>query len=420
MSLRESIRLAATSLRVNKMRAVLTLMGVIIGIAAVVAIMTLGKGMQKQLLNDLEQFGINDVFVEVSTRTNDDGPAFTGGLGDVPPSALITPAMVDDLRGYLGASISGIALDAGSDNGRITRGLNEGHARLMYTNSDYVEMQHHPITAGRLLTPEDIDGDRNVTIISPEIVATYFNGDPQSAIGQFIDADVNGRFVSLQVVGAYGRADVSSPLVGTFEDASMYVPYPAQARLGQEPVEGFRGLQIRAAEGTTTDEIRENITTWADRAYADDPDYHAAAQDTKSDVDRLNQTMALVSMVISAIGGISLLVGGIGVMNIMLVSVTERTREIGIRMALGATRRAIRTQFVTEAMMICLLGGALGVALGTAIGMLGTSFIGAMVLPPVGAALIALLFSLAIGLFFGWYPASRAARMRPIEALRYE
>ena len=128
----------------------------------------------------------------------------------------------------------------------------------------------------------------------------------------------------------------------------------------------------------------------------------------------------MMSLVISAIGGISLLVGGIGVMNIMLVSVTERTREIGVRMALGATRRAVRMQFVTEAMMICLLGGAIGVLLGTAVGLAGTSAMGMMVFPPLSAVVIALVFSLAIGLFFGWYPANRAARMNPIEALRYE
>ena len=289
-----------------------------------------------------------------------------------------------------------------------------------FVNADYIEIQRHTITAGRIFTEDDIVGDRAVAVISPEVVDTYFNGDPASAIGASLDLDVSGRFASFQVVGAYGRAETSSPLVGTFEEASIYVPYTAQSRLSANPTQGFRMLQIRTLSPDLTADVTSDVNTWAEQAYADDADYVAKVLDTKSEIDQVNQTMAMISLVISAIGGISLLVGGIGVMNIMLVSVTERTREIGVRMALGATRRAVRTQFVIEAMMICLLGGALGVLLGAALGMAGTAAMGSVALPPVGAVVIALLFSLGIGLFFGWYPANRAARMKPIEALRYE
>ena len=123
---------------------------------------------------------------------------------------------------------------------------------------------------------------------------------------------------------------------------------------------------------------------------------------------------------IAAIGGISLLVGGIGVMNIMLITVTERTREIGVRKALGARRRDIRLQFVTEAIIVCLIGGLIGVVLGSVAGMIGSSLMGYFVFPPLGAIVVSLLFALAIGLFFGYYPAGKAAKLDPIEALRYE
>ena len=417
MNLREAIRLAAGSLRANKLRSVLTLLGVIIGIAAVVAIMSLGKAMQQQLQSDFEQFGLNDVNVQVKAR---DSAEDTWYYEEVPDSSLITPEMVEQLRGYIGPKIQGIALDAGRDNGRITRGLNEGTAAIEFVNADYIEIQRHNITAGRILTEDDVVGDRAVAVISPEVVDTYFNGDPGSAVGATLDIDVAGRFVSFQVVGCYGRAETSSPLVNTFEEAALYVPYTAQSKLSADPAQGFNTLQIRSLTPDLTGDVAADVKAWSEQAYRDDPDYEAKVLDTKSEIDQVNQTMAMISLVISAIGGISLLVGGIGVMNIMLVSVTERTREIGVRMALGATRRAVRTQFVIEAMMICLLGGVLGVLIGAALGLAGTSLMGTTVLPPVGAVVIALLFSLGIGLFFGWYPANRAARMKPIEALRYE
>ena len=176
----------------------------------------------------------------------------------------------------------------------------------------------------------------------------------------------------------------------------------------------------RVADGADTDQVAKDVQAWADRAYEDDPDYKGKVADMKRDIDQLNQTLTMMSVVVSAIGGISLLVGGIGVMNIMLITVTERTREIGVRMALGATRRMIRMQFVTEAMIVCLIGGVFGVVVGAGFGMLGALLLNAFVLPPITAVLLSLVFALLIGLFFGYYPANRASRMNPIEALRYE
>ncbi|QYH20263.1 FtsX-like permease family protein [Corynebacterium aquatimens] len=280
-------------------------------------------------------------------------------------------------------------------------------------------MQRLNMAAGRIFTEDEVAENRAVGVLSPEVVDKFFNGDPASAVGASIDMEVGGRFATVQVVGTFER-ESASPLVYSPEEALVYVPYTLQERLSADPVQGFSYLQVRAASQDGTDQLASDVRAWAERAYADDPDFVAQVLDTKSEIDQVNQTMAMMSLVISAIGGISLLVGGIGVMNIMLVSVTERTREIGVRMALGATRKAVRMQFVTEAMMICLLGGVIGVLLGTAVGIAGTSAMGMMVFPPLSAVVIALVFSLAIGLFFGWYPANRAARMNPIEALRYE
>jgi len=167
-------------------------------------------------------------------------------------------------------------------------------------------------------------------------------------------------------------------------------------------------------------QVKQKIQDFFDQQYKDDVYYKVKVADFKQELAQVNQTLTTISLFVSAIGGISLLVGGIGVMNIMLVTVTERTREIGVRKALGATRNAIRIQFVVEAMIVGLLGGIIGVILGGAIGMIGSAMMGAFVYPPISGVLIALFFSLGIGLFFGYYPANKAAKLNPIDALRYE
>ncbi|MDO5670274.1 MAG: ABC transporter permease [Corynebacterium sp.] len=420
MNLRESILLALGSLRTNKMRSMLTLLGVIIGIGSVIAIMTLGKAMQAQTMSSLEQFGINDITLQVQSRDQADGDTPSFNSEPVDPASKLTPEMLDELSTHFAERIDGVAIEAGSHTAHLSRGLAAGNARLSFVNDDFVAMQKHTLTAGRLLNEEDIAGDRAVAVVSPELVDTYFNGDPASALGQDIDVEVDGQYATFQVVGAYGKSTQGSVLVGSTEEALLYAPYPAQTRISTKPTLTFDQVRLRVGPGVQAEQLSRDVQTWAERRYADDPDYRATVLDTKKEVEQLNQTMSTISVAISAIGGISLLVGGIGVMNIMLITVTERTREIGVRKALGATRRAIRTQFVVEAMIVCLIGGLIGVLLGGGLGMLGAQLLGQFVLPPVAAVVVSLLFALGIGLFFGYYPANKAAKLDPIEALRYE
>ncbi|AJE32223.1 ABC transporter inner membrane protein [Corynebacterium humireducens NBRC 106098 = DSM 45392] len=421
MSIWESVGLALGSLRTNKMRSMLTLLGVIIGIAAVIAIMTLGKAMQTQTMKSLEQFGVNDITLQVQSRDEDQesaGPVFSAVT--VEPSAQITPDMVDELSRRFADRVSGVSLEAGSHTGKLTRGLATGQARVSYVNADAVSMNNHTLSAGRLLSADDVAGDRAVAVISPEIVQRFFNGSPQQAIGQDLDVEIDGQYLSLQVVGAYAPAGQQSVLVGSMEEALVYAPYPLESRISTKATGNVDSVRLRVAPDVEVESLKRDIQAWADVRYDDNPDYRAKVLDMKKEVEQLNQTMNMMSVAISAIGGISLLVGGIGVMNIMLITVTERTREIGVRKALGATRRHIRTQFVVEAMIVCLIGGVIGVVLGGGLGMVGAKLLGQFVLPPVAVVIVSLLFALGIGLFFGYYPANKAAKLDPIEALRYE
>lgn len=191
----------------------------------------------------------------------------------------------------------------------------------------------------------------------------------------------------------------------------MYAPYPAESRVSTKTngtLNAFDSVRLRVEPGTDMEGLKRDVQAWADRRYEDNPDFHGKVQDMKKELEQLIQTMSMMS-IISAIGGISL-----------LITVTERTREIGVRKALGATRRDIRPQFVVEAMIDCLIGGFIGVLLGKGLGMLGAQLRGTLVPPPVGAVVVSLLFALGIGLYFGYYPANKAARLDPIEALRYE
>lgn len=224
---------------------------------------------------------------------------------------------------------------------------------------------------------------------------------------------------SVTVVGVYSAKFGQGLTSYTDPISPLYLPYPVVKDLVGLP-EGFERISFRPAVDAQADAVHAQLQSLFDSFYAGDEIAQVKVSDLTSELDQVNDVINNISLAISGIAAIALLVGGIGVMNIMLVSVTERTRESGTRKALGATGKDIKIQFVVEAMMVCLLGGVIGVLTGGLLGYAGSSALGAPGLPPLSAVLIALAFSLGIGLFFGYYPAAKAAKLNPIEALRYE
>ncbi|EEI62252.1 ABC transporter permease [Corynebacterium glucuronolyticum] len=425
MNLREAIRLALTSLRANKMRSALTLLGVVIGIASVVAIMTLGHSLTAQSEKTFSDIGSSDLNVTLQQKSTDedsdeenkdDEDSMFGPADPSNESDRISDDSIEQLRGRLGDSVDYISINAGQMwNATVTQGREREQAYVQGVNADALNMQDMKMNGGHLLSAEDISGHRNVAVIPSKLVDELFNGDLNAALGGEISVEYQGELQSFIIVGVYNSENGSSGAISFNGPPSVYIPYPVAKKMDKS-VAGITNFTVRPSDNADVEGLKTRITNFFDASQ----DYKVKVSDNKAMLESVNTFFTAISAILSTIAGISLLVGGIGVMNIMLVSVTERTREIGVRMALGATRKDIRTQFVIESMIVCVIGGIIGLIVGGGIGMIGSKLMGQFVLPPLGGAIFALGFSLAIGLFFGYYPAGKAARLNPIEALRYE
>lgn len=430
MNIRESISLAFSSLRTNKMRSFLTLLGIIVGISSVIAILTLGHALKVQSTQSIVSSGANDLAIQVNERpkegeqsnSNDPYTQFYGGAGAVPDEdSKLDINDIQRIKDAMGDKISGVPIGNiyGGFGGELVNGERKQSVYISSVNVDFLELNKINILYGRSIMQKDIDNRRPVILISESQSQALFDS-PEDAIGGELEFEGQAGATSAVVVGIYApNTGSSGGLFGFSTEDPAYMPYTSSSALGYQE-ESWINLSVRPAQGEDLMQVKSQLQAVLTSMYRSNETFSAEVQDFSASADAFNQILDGISAAISAIAGISLLVGGIGVMNIMLVTVTERTREIGIRKALGATRSAIRLQFVVEAMIVCLVGGIIGVLAGGALGMLGSSFIGGVVLPPVSAILLALGFSLAIGLFFGYYPANKAAKLDPIEALRYE
>ncbi len=413
----DNIRLAFASLFANKLRALLTMLGIIIGIGAVIGIVTVGDSLTGSITDSMNSMGASNITVSLQRKSSTDQGALLFGRSNPEAKDLITPTMIEEYKSQFGDQIDTIALSRQMGSGQVEVEENSANITITGVNGDYKTVANPTMLYGRFV--QDSDNQRMLAVVSDVFVEEIFPGQ-QNVLGESFDVVVNNAILRFYIVGVYEyqsegmiSMDNSDPVT------TAYIPVEAARKLLGES-EGYQSLTVVGASGQDNTALMEQTEDFFASYYTHNNSYTIAASSLESMMSTLTEMLDTIKLAVAAIAAISLLVGGIGVMNIMLVSITERTREIGVRKALGAPNSAIRVQFITESVVICLAGGALGIAVGIALGAWGAGMLGYPARPSISAIAIAVGFSMAIGVFFGYYPANKAAKLDPIEALRYE
>ena len=435
MQLFENISMALASVRSNKMRSLLTMLGIIIGIAAVIAIVTVGNSMTGTVTDSMSGMGVSNITVSLTQKDSDDTAGTARGVTlrrfmDSTPAAkdLITDEMLDEFTATFPDQVARIELTQEVGDGTLAKYGDPDttiHTSVSGANADALQAKQDdtPILAGRWLDDEK-DKGRQVAVVSEKFVEQAIGGSNLDAIGKSFTLTINKNLYTFYITGVYEYTeDVYASMFGVTDDdqiqTNLYIPLDvAKTIMNADP--GYQSVTVVAAGGVDVTSFVDTVGSFFASYYTYNDTWTVSATSISSLVESMTEMLGTLSLGISAIAAISLLVGGIGVMNIMMVSVTERTREIGTRKALGAPASAIRMQFITESVILCLIGGIIGVVLGIALGAALSSVVGMAAKPSIASILVAVGFSMGIGVFFGYYPANKAAKLNPIDALRYE
>ena len=423
----ENIKIACKALFSNKLRALLTMLGIIIGIGSVIAIMTVSESLTTSISKSFQEMGANNVTVGLSAKSDEeevraDGMRFgaSGRNVSVTEEDRITDRMISKLKKTFKNQIAAVAVSESAGTASVSRDGDSVNINVSGVNQDYFESDQVTLLAGRLIKKADLSGKKHVIVVSDQLVESMFDGDNDAALWQKINVNINGNYQDFYIVGVYEYESAGTVSDSDDVTTNAYIPLATEKEIMRSD-DGYTQFTI------VTDTSVSSVSAFADQVeafftpyYASNDNYEIATSTMESMTESMSEMVHTVSLAISLIAGISLLVGGIGVMNIMLVSITERTREIGTRKALGATNGSIRLQFIIESMVLYLVGGCLGIVLGLTLGSVAASVLGYSATAPVAAIFVAVLFSMVVGVFFGYYPANKAARMDPIEALRYE
>ena len=404
------LRVALKALRVNKLRSSLTMLGMIIGVAAVIAMLAIGGGAQERVREQLKNLGSNLMLI-LPGSTTASGVRLGVGAAQV---------LTEEDAQAIAIEVEGVVVAAPSlrGSGQVSAGNANWATQYLGTNNDYLIARDWPLASGRLFEPAELSGAGKVALIGQTTARQLFGDlDP-------IDQIIRVRKVPLMIIGVLDRKGQNS--LGQDQDDIVLMPL-ATARnrvLGQTQGRQRRVniISVKAADGADMKAVEERIRELLRQRMKVQPgaDEPFTIRNLTELLQAQEQASRVLTLLLGAVASVSLLVGGIGIMNIMLVSVTERTREIGLRMAVGARGVDILKQFLVEAITLSMIGGALGILLGVGASFAVGEFANWRTEISASAILLAVGFSGAIGIFFGFYPARKASRLLPIEALRYE
>ncbi|HEV8140254.1 MAG TPA: ABC transporter permease [Pyrinomonadaceae bacterium] len=401
------IRVAFRALQRNKMRAALTMLGIIIGVSAVVAMVSIGQGAQAAVQAQIDSIGTNLLFVSAGAQNVGGVRSGTGDSGtntltvedldaikrEVPSVAMVTPSV--------------------TTRGQLVAGNANWNTQIQGVSEQFPDIRKWVVGSGEFFSDSDVRTAARVLVIGQTIADNLFaGGDP---VGQ----EIRVQNLPFRVVGVMARKGQDQQ--GRDQDDIAFTPYSTV----QNKITGSQRVQVAFVSAVSSDATytaQDQITELLRQRHklgTNEPNDFTVRN--MSDIaEAANETNSTMTLLLACIAGVSLLVGGIGIMNIMLVSVTERTREIGIRMAIGARSSAVRSQFLIESVVLSLMGGVIGILLGVAVSLAIPKMLGWPTLISTMAIIGSAVFSAMVGIFFGYYPARKAAALDPIEALRYE
>ena len=410
MNLFVTVRIALRALAANTLRSILTMLGIIIGVAAVITMIAVGNGATERVQAQMKGLGSNIMLVIPGGVTQ--GGVRLGaqtGQGLTEEDAYAIAREVPEVQVAAPSSRTGAQVVAGNTNWSTS---------ILGTTNDYLEAREWPLSDGRSFDAADLQGSAKVAVVGQTVARELFgDSDP-------LDQVIRVKKVPVTIIGVLARKDQNA--MGQDQDDVVLVPISTYRnriqggasgklrRIGSISVKVREGQSMKVAEDNIKDLLRQRFKV---QPGGDDP---FSVRNLTEILQAQEASSRVMTLLLAAVAGISLIIGGIGIMNIMLVSVTERTREIGLRMALGARGRDILSQFLIEAVTLSLIGGAIGVGLGAVATWATERFAGWQVSMTPASILLAVGFSVFVGVFFGFYPARRASRLLPIQALRYE
>ncbi len=425
----ENVRLALSSLWANKMRSLLTMLGIIIGIASVITIITLGNAITGTVTDSMQSMGANNITIGLQQKTeeaetNKEGAVFgtVENQKSFPTeSDYFTKEMIENLCATYPDSIQAISASETVGSGQALDGTLYADVTVTGVSLGYFVANEETMLAGRYFNDNEMNNSEMVAIVSDKVVNNMFDGEINNALGSQIQIFVNNKYVNYTIIGVYEYEASGFGFSSAAEvdiNTTMYIPL--NSAMSQNHTTGYSNFTVVTRDGVDVNDFLDRTEQFMNVYYRNNINFEVSAFSMTSILDTMTTMMGTITLAIAVIAGIALVVGGIGVMNIMLVSITERTREIGTRKALGATNSSIRLQFIVEAVTICLVGGMIGILLGVAGGHFGAILLDATATTSLNSIFLSLGFSMVIGVFFGYYPANKAAKMDPIEALRYE